>query len=189
MPSKSERQKMLDGELYLASDPALVAERVEARRRVARYNATGPDDLVERARILGELLGEVGEGCTIEPPFRCDYGANIRLGASVYLNFGCIVLDCAPVTIGSRVKFGPSVQLIAATHPIDPVVRAAGPELAGPITIGDDAWLGAGVIVLPGVTIGAASVIGAGSVVTRDIPPGVIAYGNPCRVGRRIDGA
>lgn len=185
---KSEREKMLDGEPYIASDRDLAADRAAVRRRLALFNATGPDDLAERSRLLVAIVGTVGDDTHIEPPFRCDYGRNITLGSFVYMNFGCIILDCARVTIGDRVKFGPSIQLLAAHHPIDPCERAAGPELASPITIGDDVWLGGGVIVCPGVTIGAGTTIGAGSVVTRDIPAGVVAYGNPCRVARRIPG-
>ena len=163
MSARTERDKMLDGEPYLASDPDLVAARAGVRRLLAAFNATGPDDGAERSRLLVAILGSVGEGAHVEPPFRCDYGRNIQLGSLVYVNFNAIILDCARVTIGDRVQFGPSVQLLTAHHPIDPRERAAGPELASPIAIGDDVWLGGGVIVCPGVSIGAGTTIGAGA--------------------------
>ena len=140
----------------------------------------------ERQEILGELLGAVGSGAWIEPPFYCDYGRNITLGDRVYFNFHCVVLDCAAVTIGSDVFFGPGVQVYAATHPLDHVERKSGRELARPVTIESDVWVGGGAILCPGVRVGARSVIGAGSVVTRDVPEGVFAAGNPCRVIRDL---
>ena len=183
----SEEAKMLAGELYLASAPALVAKRVRARELTRRYNATGPGDGVERRRLLVELFAAIGDDVEIEPPFHCDYGTQIIIGTGVYANVGCVVLDCARVEIGDRTLLGPAVHLYAATHPVDPSIRRSGRELAAPITIGTDVWLGGGVVVCPGVTIGAGSAIGAGSVVTRDIPPGVVAAGNPCRVLRALD--
>jgi maltose O-acetyltransferase len=182
----TEREKMLAGELYLASDPALVAARNRARRLARDYNATTEDEPERRRALLRELFGVAGEGIVIEPPFHCDYGDNIVVGAGFYANFGCVILDCAPVRIGHRTLFGPGVHVYAALHPMDPQVRAAGPELARPVTIGDDCWIGGGVLVLPGVTIGAGTTIGAGSVVTRDIPARGVAVGNPCRVLRAI---
>jgi maltose O-acetyltransferase len=131
---------------------------------------------------MRELFTEVGEGAWIEPPFHCDYGWNITLGERAYLNFHCVVLDCAPVTIGALTKLGPGVQLCAAGHPVDPEERATGLEWAKPISIGRNVWIGAGAIVGPGVTIGEDSVIGAGSVVLEDVPPRVVAAGVPCRV-------
>ena len=122
----------------------------------------------------------------IEPPFFCDYGTNIELGDKVFFNFNCVILDVAKVTIGSNVMFGPAVQIYTATHPMDAEERRSGLEFAKPVRIGNDVWLGGGVIVCPGVTIGDAAVIGAGSVVVRDIPAGVFAAGNPCRVIREI---
>lgn len=183
----TEREKMLAGELYLAADPELVAMRRRARRLTRLFNETTEDEEPRRERLLGELLGAMGEGVFIEPPFRCDYGSQITIGDRFYANFGCVILDCAPVRIGSEVKFGPSVQIYAATHPLDPAARAAGPELAFPVTIGDRAWIGGGAILCPGITIGENTVIGAGSVVTRDVPANVIAAGNPCRVIRPLD--
>ncbi|HEX2778183.1 MAG TPA: sugar O-acetyltransferase, partial [Gemmatimonadaceae bacterium] len=157
-----------------------------ARRLWQRYNLTDPEAAGERADILLRLLGRVGRGATIEPPFYCDYGTQVTLGTGVFVNFGAVFLDPAPITIGHEAQIGPDVQLLTADHPLDAAARAAGPELARPIVIGARAWLGGGVIVCPGVSIGAGSTIGAGSVVTRDVPAGVIAVGNPCRVIRQL---
>jgi maltose O-acetyltransferase len=182
----TEWGKMLAGELYIASDPELVLARRRARDLLRALNGSRDEEHDERRRILGELLGAVGEGVWIEPPFWCDYGRNIALGDRVYFNFNCVVLDCAAVTIGSDVFFGPNVQVYAATHPLDHVVRKSGLELARPIEVGADVWVGGGAILCPGVRVGARSVIGAGSVVTRDVPEGVVAAGNPCRVVRHL---
>ncbi len=184
----TEREKMLAGEWYVSADPELVAARVRARQLVQRYNATVPDFIArpERRAILELLLGGCGRDVTIEPPFHCDYGDNITLGDEVFMNFQCVLLDCARITIGAQAQLGPAVQLYTATHPMDAAERASGIEAAHPITIGARAWIGGGTIVLPGVTIGADTVVGAGSVVTRDLPPGVVAVGNPCRVIRQI---
>ena len=147
----SERDRMLSGELYLASDPELTELRRLARVRLQRYNANLTATPEERREILRELLGgELPAGIGIEPPFFCDYGVNITLGAGVFMNFGCVILDCARVAIGEKTMFGPYVQLYTAHHPVDPAERAAGPELASPITIGSRCWLGGGVIVCPG---------------------------------------
>lgn len=183
---KSERQRMLCGELYDAKDVELVAGRLRARRLVQAFNATQPHDVDARTGVLAELLGGCGARVHIEPPFQCDYGSNLFIGDDVYFNFNAVVLDCAAITIGDRVLCGPNVQLLAATHPLEVAVRRSGRELAFPVTIGSDVWLGAGVIVCPNVTIGDRSVIGAGSVVVRDIPAGVFAAGNPCRVNRAL---
>ena len=185
MTEKTEWQKMVSGELYVALDPELVAARARTRRILRLYNATSEDES-ERRPLLEELLGRFPAGLWIEPPFYCDYGSNIDLGTNVYFNFGCVVLDVAPVTIGNDVMFGPAVQIYTATHPMDAAERRSGRELARPIRIGSDVWVGGGTVINPGVTIGDASVIGSGAVVTRDIPPGVFAAGNPCRVIREI---
>jgi maltose O-acetyltransferase len=177
---------MLAGELYRASDPELVALRARARELTSRYNATLADEAAERHDLLAELVGELGADVWVEPPFYCDYGANIVLVEGAYLNFGCIVLDCARVEIGGLAKLGPAVQLCAATHPVEPDERAIGLELAQPIVVGRNVWIGGGAIVGPGVTIGDDSVIGAGSVVVKDIPPRVVAAGSPCRVLRQL---
>lgn len=183
----TEREKMLAGELYLASDPELVQARASARDLLRQYNQTSQAELSQRAKILKRLLGAVGEQAWIEPPFYCDYGSNLFLGRGVYLNFNCTVLDCNTVHIGDNAKFGPSVQIYTAYHPVEVAARLAGPELAAPIRIGQNSWIGGGVIVCPGVTIGDNTTIGAGSVVTKDIPANVVAVGNPCRVLRSLD--
>ena len=182
----SEREKMVRGDLYLASDPELVAARVRARRLWALFNASDPGDVAARVTLLRELLGHVGTDVWIEPPFHCDYGTQITLGRGVFVNFGGVFLDPAPIVIGEQAQLGPNVQLLTADHPRDAATRAAGPELGRPITIGARTWLGGGVIVGPGVSIGADTIIGAGSVVVKDVPAGVVAVGNPCRVVREI---
>lgn len=183
---RSEKEKMLAGELYIASDAELVAERLKARRVLHSFNAATPGEDAPYLRALGGLFGAFGEGAVVMAPFQCDYGYNIRLGRNAFVNYNCVFLDCAPIDIGDDVQIAPGVQLYTATHPLDAATRRAGPELARPIRIGDGAWLGGGSIVLPGVTIGAEAVVGAGSVVTRNVPPGVLAAGNPCRVIRSI---
>jgi maltose O-acetyltransferase len=181
-----ERARMVAGELYRASDPELVRERARARRLLARYNASDSDAAEDRRALLSELFAQLGEDAWVEPPFHCDYGWNVSLGDGAYLNFGCVVLDCAPVEIGPLAKLGPGVKLCAATHPTDPAQREDGLEYALPIRLGRNVWIGAGAIVGPGVTIGEDSVVGAGSVVLRDVPPRVVAAGNPCRVLREL---
>lgn len=171
----SEREKMLSGQLYMANDEELVRERIRAKELCRRYNANFDREL------LAELFGAPTDAY-LEPPFYCDYGTNIRLGARVYANHNLVVLDCALVTIGDDVAIGPNVVLSTAGHPIDAATRKTGLEFAKPITIEEGVWIGAGVVVVPGVTIGANSTIGAGSVVTKTIPANSVAYGNPCRV-------
>lgn len=182
----SEREKMLRGELYDASDPELFEARVRARRLTQQFTTLDPADGEAHVALLRDLLGEVGPGAWIEAPFCCDYGSHTRLGARVFVNFGCIFLDAARITLGDDVQLGPAVQLLTSDHPRDAAERAGGLESAHPIVIGARAWLGGGVIVLPGVEIGHDAVIGAGSVVTRSVEPGVTAAGNPCRVIRRL---
>jgi maltose O-acetyltransferase len=178
---------MVRGEPYDPRDAELVQARRRARALLAAYNATAASvDTGRRGALLRNLLARAGEGCWIEPPFQCDYGFNIELGEGAYMNFNCVILDAAPVTIGRHVLFGPGVQLYTAGHPLDAHERRAGFEWGKPIAIGDDAWIGGNVVVLPGVTIGARAVVGAGSVVTRDLPPDVLAAGNPCRVLRSL---
>lgn len=180
----SEKDKMLAGELYNAYDPELTAQRKIARELTRRYNDAIDDD--ERFRILRQLFGRVGEGVLIEPPFRCDYGRYTYLGNNVYMNMGCIILDCNEVHIGNGVMFGPYVQIYTAHHPIVASERIQGPELASPIIIGNNVWIGGGAIVLPGVCIGDNTTIGAGSVVTKDVPANTVVAGNPARVIRQI---
>ena len=183
---RTEKEKMLAGDLYDPLDPQLVAERRRARLILHEYNATRDDQAEARDRLLHELVPGRGAGLWIEPPFFCDYGTNITIGHRVYFNFNCVVLDVAPVRIGSRTLIGPAVQIYAATHPLSPAERRTGLELGRAVEIGDDVWIGGGAIICPGVCIGAGSTIGAGSVVTSDIPGGVVACGNPCRVVRAL---
>jgi maltose O-acetyltransferase len=182
-----ERQRMVAGELYRADDPELVHARAQARALTARYNATGQDDQDERRALLSELLAEVGPDAWIEPPFFCDYGWNISLGERAFMNFNCVVLDVAPVRVGDLTMIGPAVQICTATHPAEPDKREGGLEYALPIEIGRNVWIGAAAVIGPGVTIGDGSVIGAGSIVLREVPPGVLAAGNPCRVIRELE--
>jgi maltose O-acetyltransferase len=181
-----EREKMLAGELYDPLDPELVAARERARDLCQALNATREGDQNERRRIVRELFGAGGDTAWIQPPFFCDYGANILLGERVFFNFNCVVLDVAQVKIGDYTLFAPAVQIYTATHPLNAALRRK-QEYARPIEIGSDVWVGGGAILCPGVKIGDRAVIGAGSVVTRDIPAGVLAAGNPCRVIREIN--
>ena len=183
---RTEKEKMLAGELYDALDPQLRRERRHARLLLKALNDTRDDQVEERARLIKELIPSAGAGVWIEPPFYCDYGSNITIGDDVFMNFNCIVLDVAAVQIGSRVLLGPAVQIYAATHPLRAVERRMGLEAGRAIGIGDDVWIGGGAIICPGVTIGNRSVIGAGSVVTKDLPDDVFAVGNPCRVLKNI---
>lgn len=171
---------------YQAADPMRRDQRKKAKQLCQALNALRADQHKARSSIYQQLFAQVGSAY-IEPDFYCDYGTNIVIGERFYANHHCIILDGAAVTIGNRVMFGPNVHLYASTHPSDPHARANGDMLAAPITIGDDCWLGGNVCVMPGVTIGKASIIGAGSVVTRNIPSGVIAAGNPCRVLRKVN--
>ncbi len=184
--ARTMRERMLAGELYLADDPVLVEEQARASRLLDRFNRTGVDDGAQRHDLLLELLGHLGQDSEIRPPLRCDYGYGIRIGARTFVNVGLVALDVASITIGDDVQIGPDVQLLTPTHPIEPDPRRDKWEAAEPIVIGDNAWLGGGVIVLPGVTIGENTVVGAGSVVTADLPSNVVAAGNPARVLRPI---
>lgn len=177
---------MLRGEPYLANHPDLLLERRLCRLLCERFNATSFGETAARRAILDELLGDLGDGAEVMAPFECDYGHHISVGARTFINYGAIVLDGAKVTIGDDVQIGPSVQLLTAIHPLDPAERRRGTETAKPVTIGDGAWLATGVIVLPGVSIGADAVVGAGSVVTKDLPAAHLCFGNPCRVIRQI---
>jgi maltose O-acetyltransferase len=181
----SEREKMLVGELYDPLDPELVRLRARARDLCQELNATREAQQDERRRILCELLGAGGEDVWLQPPFFCDYGTNIRLGKHCFFNFNCVVLDVCPVEVGDHTFFGPAVQIYTAAHPLDARQRRQH-EFGKPVEIGSDVWVGGGAIICPGVRIGARSVIGAGSVVTRDIPAGVVTAGNPCRVLREL---
>ena len=182
---RTEREKMLAGELYDPLDPELAEARLRARDLLAVLNATREADETGRRRVLRDLFGSGGESVWLQPPFYCDYGTYIHLGEKVFFNFNCVVLDVCEVRIGARTLFGPAVQIYTATHPLDAELRKTR-ELGKPVTIGSDVWVGGGAIILPGVTIGDRAVIGAGSVVTKDVPAGVLAVGNPCRVVRTL---
>lgn len=179
---RSEKQKMLAGELYLASDPEIVADFRRADRLLRDYNATVSEEEARRRELLGQLLGHVGDGVLLRPPFHCDYGTNIRVGNNVFANFGCVFLDVVSIEIGDGTQIGPHVQLLAADHPRDPALRRRGLESGRPVRVGSNVWIGAGALVLPGVTIGDDAIVGAGSVVTRDVPAGATVVGNPARV-------
>jgi maltose O-acetyltransferase len=178
---------MLAGELYDPLAPELVRGRERARDLCRALNATREGEQEERRRLLNELFAAGGDDVWVQPPFFCDYGSNIRLGRRCYFNFNCVVLDVCPVTVSDHTLFGPAVQIYTASHPLDAELRRS-QEFGKPVVIGSDVWVGGGAIILPGVTVGSRSVIGAGSVVTRDIPPGVLAAGNPARVIRQITG-
>jgi maltose O-acetyltransferase len=182
----TNRERMLAGDSYVFDDPDLVRETRRAAALTARFNALAAESDDERFEILRELLGAIGEGTVIRAPFRCDYGYQTRIGARTFANWGLIALDVARITIGDDVQIGPNVQLLTATHPLEPDPRRAKWESSKPITIGDNVWLGGGVIVCPGVTIGANTVVGAGAVVVRDLPANVLAVGNPARVIRTL---
>lgn len=180
----TEKQRMLQGEHYNPLDRELVMARRRARALTEKFNRSETGR--ERKELLKELFGAPLHRVFIEPPFQCDYGTHIRFGSNVFLNFNCVILDPAPVTFGSNVFLGPGVHIYTATHPLDAAERRTGQESAKPVSIGDDVWIGGGVIVLPGASIGCGAVIGAGSVVTGAIPAGVVAAGNPCRVIRSL---
>ena len=185
MPSSTEREKMLAGEVYDPLDAELVLARTRARDLCQDLNGTREAQQDERRRIVRELFGAGGDDVWLQPPFFCDYGSNILLGKKCFFNFNCVVLDVCPVRIGDHTLFGPAVQIYTAMHPLDAELRRT-QEYGQRVEIGSDVWVGGGAIICPGVTIGSRSVIGAGSVVTRDIPAGVFAAGNPCRVIREF---
>ncbi|MFK8110647.1 MAG: sugar O-acetyltransferase [Rubripirellula sp.] len=182
----TEQEKMLAGELYDASDPTLTAGRLIARERCRAINTSSPREETLRRGLLQELFASGGESVWLEPPFRCDYGTNIYLGEKVYFNFDCVILDVCEVRIGSYVFIAPGVHIYTATHPLEAELRRT-QEFGKPVTIGNDVWIGGKAIICPGVTIGDRSVIGAGSVVTKDVPTGVVVAGNPARVIRQVD--
>jgi len=177
---------MLAGDLYLAGDPVLEQERRRAALLTKEYNDSSPDEAAKRLRILHELLGAFGEASEIRPPFYCDYGYQTHVGSGTFANFGLVALDVATITIGDDVQIGPYVQLLTATHPLEPEPRRTKWESAEPIAIADNVWLGGGAIVCPGVSIGQNTVVGAGAVVTRDLPGGVVAAGVPAHVIREL---
>lgn len=183
----SEREKMAAGQLYDPMDPELVVARDRARDLCQELNVTREGQRDERRRILVELFGAGGDTVWMQPPFYCDYGANIELGERVFFNFNCVVLDVCSVRIGSYTLLGPAVQIYTPMHPLGAALRRR-EEYGKPVELGSDVWVGGAALILPGVRIGSGSVIGAGSVVTRDVPEGVFAAGNPCRVVRELAG-
>lgn len=186
MTEKSEKLKMLAGELYRSSAAELTVDRRRARVMLARYNAISDGEPELLLSLLRDFMGAVGEGTVIMPTFTCDYGYNISLGRNVFINYHCIFLDCAPIEVGDDVQIGPAVQLYTAQHPLDADLRRSGLESARPIRIGNDVWIGGGAVVLPGVTIGERSIVGAGSVVVHSVPPDSVVVGNPARIVRTL---
>jgi len=180
---RSEKQKMLAGELY-RPDAEILADQAVTKTWLVRYNAALAATPAARHALLRERFGAVGEGAVVRPPFHCDFGANIRLGDGVFLNFGCVILDVVDVVIGDRTQIGPAVQIYAADHPRDGAQRRDGLEFGRPVRIGADVWIGGGAIILPGITIGDGAIVGAGSVVTWDVPAGATVAGNPARLLR-----
>jgi len=180
--TRSDKDKMLAGELYHPSAPELQAELAACAAWLARYNAAMGDTAEAWHALLRERAGSVGEGAMLRPPFYCDYGFNLHLGKNVFLNYNCVILDTARVTIGDDTRIGPAVQIYTADHPRDPDVRRSGLECGKAVTIGANVWIGGGAIVLPGVTIGDNAIVGAGSVVSRDVLAGATVVGNPARI-------
>lgn len=180
----TEKEKMLSGEYYSAMDDELQRDLASARVWMDRFNLTPGLSPSDSAKLLREKLGSVGAGSFVRAPFHCDYGFNIKLGSGVFMNFGCVILDVVPVEIGDMTQIGPNVQILTADHPRDPELRAQGLEFGRPIKIGKNVWIGAGAMIMPGVSIGDNALIGAGSVVTRDVPAGVTVKGNPARAAR-----
>ena len=185
---RTEKEKMLAGELYDASDAQLQVDQAAAHAWLARYNASLGQAPAARHALLRECFGAVGMGVDVRPPFHCDYGFNIRMGEGVFLNFNCVILDVCEVVIGDRTQIAPGVQILTADHPREPAARATGQEFGRPVRIGRNVWIGAGALILPGVAIGDDAVVGAGSVVTRDVPAGATVVGNPARVLAAVSG-
>ena len=182
---RSEKDKMLAGELYRAVGPELAADQLYAERLLRAYNVTTADETVSRLMILKRLLGSIADDAVLRPPFYCDYGFNIHIGSGVVANFGCVFLDVVRIDVGEGCKIGPYVQILTADHPRDPALRGQRLESGKPIRIGRNVWIGGGAIVLPGVTVGDGAIIGAGSVVTRDVLPGATVMGNPAKAPAR----
>jgi maltose O-acetyltransferase len=180
--SRSEKDKMLAGELYRPGAPEIQADQAATKQWLVRYNAALALSAAERRVLLAERFAEVGAGAVVRPPFHCDYGFNIRLGANAFLNYNCVILDVVEVSIGEGAQLGPAVQIYAADHPRDPAQRREGWEFGRPVRIGKFAWIGGGAIILPGISIGDEAVVGAGSVVTRDVSAGAMVVGNPARM-------
>ena len=184
---KTEKEKMLHGELYNPADPQLIKERENARRLTRLYNETSETEHGKRKELLKELFGSTGENIGIEPNFRCDYGYNIYVGENFFANFDCVILDVCEVRIGDNCLLAPGVHIYTATHPLNPFERIAGTEYGKPVTIGNNVWIGGRAVINPGVTIGDNAVIASGAVVTKDVPAGVVVGGNPAKVLKQID--
>lgn len=182
----TEKEKMLACMGYNAFDAELVSERKKCRRLTEVFNRSDADEFAERAQVMRQLLGHCPKEAYIEPPFRCDYGYNISVGKKFYANYDCVFLDVNSITIGDHVFIGPGVHIYTVSHPIDPIERRTFAEYGRPVVIRDNVWVGGRVVICPGVTIGDNTVIGAGSVVANDIPAGVVAGGNPCRVIKKV---
>lgn len=183
----TEKEKSHAGMLYQPGDPQLAADRDETVKKLYDYNHIHPLNREERQAAIGKLLGSAGKNCIVEQPLFCTYGYNTTVGDNFFLNVNCKLMDSGKITIGDNVFIAPNVCIITEEHAMDTAQRIQGLEYTHPVTIGDNVWICAGVLVLPGVTIGANSVIGAGSVVTKDIPPDSLAVGNPCRVIRKVN--
>ena len=184
---QTERERMVAGELYNASDPELNAARRRARQLLAQFNGSEPEALSEQRTILEELFGSFGSGSFVNQTLKCDYGFNIFVGDNTVFNFDCILLDCNRIDIGNDVQFGPGVHIYTATHPLNAIARKSGQEFAKPVKISSGVWLGGCAVICPGVSIGENTVVGAGSIVVRDLPANVIAVGNPCKVIKTIE--
>ena len=184
--ARTQRERMLAGDLYIADDPELTRDYLRAMALMEKFNGSSAADPGLRRRLLEDLLGDFGEGAEIRPPMYCDYGYQIHIGARTFVNIGLMALDVARIVIGDVVQIGPNVQLLTPTHPTDAELRRAKWEAAEPITIGDNAWLGGGAIVLAGVIVGENAIVGAGAIVTRDVPPNTVVMGNPARVVRSL---
>lgn len=180
-------EKLHTGELYLPDDPEIAAFQRECLERLWEYNQTRPSEAERRQALLREMFAEIGEGCYIEPPFHSNFGGrHCHFGSGIYANFNLTCVDDTHIYVGDRTMFGPNVTVATAAHPVDPELRRQGYEYNKPVRIGENCWIGAGAIILPGVTVGDNVVIGAGSVVTRDIPSNTVAVGNPCRVIKEV---
>lgn len=184
---KTEKEKMLAGELYFATDPELTGDRLKARKLTRQYNNTGEMDFKERTNILRELFGSVKNNFAIEPNLRVDYGFNIHVGENFYANFDCVLLDVCEIHIGDDCLLGPGVHIYTASHPLDPFERSSGAECGAPVKIGNKVWIGGHATINPGVTIGDHAVIASGSVVTKDVPSNVVVGGNPARIIKTIE--
>ncbi|HBV52666.1 MAG TPA: galactoside O-acetyltransferase [Clostridiales bacterium] len=180
------KEKMAGGEIYFCSDPELMAEQEKCLEKLYDFNATRPSEHEKRAALLKELFASVGEGCYVEPPLHTNWGRNTHFGNHVYANFNLTLVDDTDIYVGDYVMFGPNVTVATAGHPVNPELRRKAAQFNIPVRIGNNVWIGAGAVILPGVQIGENSVIGAGSVVTKDVPPNVVAVGNPCRILREI---